>query len=1253
MLGVTAFSQGNTPILLDYQIKLIDDNYEAISFNNSNFDENFTPYFSKTIQNGNFSFKLENQVFSNCSQKEIELLKFDQISDSIVYRQYNSIHSSIKSSTFEFYPFVKRNGTLLKLISFSLKSKESTSTIVKLRKSETVTISKLSQNNWYKFSLPNKGIYKLTYEQLDSLGILSQPIPSQHVQLLSNHAKMLPFINQEDRMEDLKEIPLKMYDDNDGTFNEGDYFIFYGIAEGVDFYDNTVQLIKNEINQYSDSNYVFLNTNAINGKRIPTYNSNSSAVDTIRNYTKMTHHELEVTNFIKSGKTWVGEQFENNTLNFKIDYTPPVNEERKISSYYKVCSRSANYTDNIVSFIINKDTVSKTQLNKVSTIYYNDFVKFASSQSLDTLNQDSLNVSFSYHQTANPNVWLDYFILNTLEQLKYKGGFSFIEKDTDFQTHSYSIYSTDSLQVWDVTNFDDVKNLNINHSGLNQAFSSIQDTVREYFIFTADDYKSPIFNEVTTAQNLHGATSSNYIIITVPKFKEQAERLLSLHKDKDNLSGQIFYTQEIFNEYSSGRHEATAIRDFIKSIYLKGLSTTDSLQYVLLMGDGSYDHKNRLPNNNNLIPTFQSDNSVKLTSSYVTDDIYGLLDPHEGQYNAGDQLDISIGRLPVYQVNTAKQIVDKIYEYYNQYDKSNVYNDIEKSLLTSNGSWKNNILFIADDEDNNEHMKQADKLAELVDTTINELNIKKLLLDSYAQESSISGHTSPEANKALMDHLHNGVLILNYTGHGGELGWTEEQLFQIDDITNAKNRHTLPLLMTATCEFSRFDNPVHKSAGEYLINQEKGGAIALFTTVRLVFSLPNFKLNKTFYQILRQSINNDQIRLGDVFRLTKVINNGGTNDRNFTLLGDPALKLAFPLFNTPIDSIVENNALTDTLRSLSRPKMYGHIESKQGSFQSNYNGWAEIKIYDKKRSTVTLDNDNNGIVFDYETQEDLLFRGQTKITNGKWEIDFIIPKDIRLNYDLGKISVYTIDSSGNDGSGYSKSYVIGGSSNNITLDNQGPIISVFLEDTSFTFGDEVIPTPLFISHLSDSSGINIMNNDIGKDITLTIDEDFENTIVLNSKYKTDQSTYKKGEIIVPLDEMKNGRHSLTLKAYDNQNNSSQAYTEFLIESNPQIALSRVLNYPNPFTTSTDFYFEHNQSSNELNIQIQIITISGKLIKTITSNLSANSQRIGPIHWDGKDDFGDAIGRGVYIYRVIVENSEGDKIEKLEKLVILK
>lgn len=1252
LFGVTAQAQSNVIGIENFSIKYIEKNTKVLSFKNASYDSDLLPFFSTQLEG---PYKIHNIKYTTslCSAEESELLKQYDVPLSFNIRSSeNTATNKIKTSIL-FYPWIIENGIYKKITEVTFDKLAIKNNNFQYRKTEVTSSSKLGSNSWFKFSIATDGVQKISYQHLVDNEILSEPIASSKIQILSNSAQMLPFINGDSNMDDLLYIPIKMFDNGDGVFNEDDYFLFYAEANGRNYYDKSANLIRHEINLYSDTNYVFIGLNGLANNDILEQSISTTNTDTVFNYTKLSHHEKEWLNFIKSGRIWVGEKFENQVLSFTEQYSPPYLENRSFNIEYNVCARSTNYTDNTIDLLINNNKISTSQINKVSSIYYNDYVKFKKTLVSGNFLEDTLGVKFNYNQLSNATAWLDYYTINTRQRISFQSEqIQIINFDSDNTNRVFNVATNDQINVWDITKLDSPKILQITKNINSSSFISNLDTIRKFIIFNENQVYTPTFLEKIAPQNLHEESAANYIIITDQKFTTEAERLITLHKTKDNLSGEIYYANEIYNEFSAGRPEATAIRNFIRMLYNKGKNTADSLQYVLLLGDGSYDPKHRLNNNINYIPTFQSLNSVKLTSSYVTDDIFGLMDDNEGDYTNGDLLDISIGRFPVKTLEQATNIVDKVFEYYNLYNTTNIANPFEKSLMTSNGSWKNNILFIADDEDYNEHMRQADLLANQVDTSIEKFNIRKILLDSYPQESTLSGNRSPEANKALIKSINEGALVINYTGHGGELGWTEEEILLVDDIHEMENRHTLPLFMTATCEFSRFDDPAHNSAGEYLILQKNGGAIALFTTVRLVFSIPNFKLNQTFYKVLKESINNAHIRLGDVFRLTKVRNNGGANDRNFTLLGDPALKLAFPLFNVNIDDIKIDNILTDTLKSLSKPVISGHIENGQNLLQSNYNGWAEVMIFDKKRSNITLDNDLTGLKFDYETQEDLLFKGRTKITNGKFSIETIIPKDIRTNFDFGKISIYAIDSAGQDAAGYSKKYIVGGAANNYAADGEGPSLEIFLEDTTFSFGDKVTPTPLFIGHLTDPSGINIMPNDIGKDITLTIDEDHQNTIVLNSKYNT-KSNYKSGEVIYPIDKLENGRHSMVFKAYDNHNNSAQAYSEFIIEDNPKLALDHVLNYPNPFTTSTGFYFEHNQSSSDLNILIQILTISGRIIKTIESTKPASEERIGPIEWDGKDDYGDPIGKGVYIYNITVENSIGDKTNKLQKLVILR
>lgn len=1260
-LQVTLYSKSTTFKFEHYTSAIIEQN-KVVLFDNSFLNESLFSFSKKKF---NFhissSYLITSSTSQPCSSLELEALKDWSWSTTPKIIIHNGISNNVKQSDLIVYPYFIKDGIKQKLTEVSIDFDiQNTTTSPQLRSNEELTTSEFNSGDWFKFKVDHSGMYKMTYEELIDLNILSSPINKDGLSIYSNSSRMLDFMVGNDRAIDLNQLPTKIIgEDNNETFGPGSSILFYAEANGHTFFDATDEFIKNEKNLYSDTNYVFLNISSDSRKKLTNQTLLNPTLNTY-DYTKYYHHELELTNFIKSGREWIGEQFIDGTLTFNRKYHPPIIESNKLKIKFKACARYTNDSfDNKISLSIKEDTVAVGDIDKVSTVYYRDFVKFTTktytTDSFKNAENDSIKLNFTYHLAGIGSGWLDYFILNSTERLNLNEDENiFILSKENNQVNSINVLSNLTAPIiWDITDLHNCFEINtlLNDSGF--TYNTLLDTTRKFIAFDLNKIEAPLFESNITNQNLHSATSTNYLIITDKIFSSQANRLIDLHFRRDGLTGQVVFVDEIYNEFSTGRPEATAIRDFIKQLYKDGQGTEDSLKYVLLLGKGSYDPKNRLANNINYIPTFQSLNSVKLTSSYVTDDFFGLMDDHEGTYNNSDLLDLGIGRIPVKTEYEAEKVVDKIFEYYDEYPSSVSMNDFEQKLLTSKGNWKNNILFVADDEDGNTHINQSNSLAQLVDSTVSILNQKKIYVDAFPQESTSIGDITPGANEKLNKQLHEGALIVNYTGHGGELGWTSERIYLTDDIQSMENRNRLPLFMTATCEFSRFDSPEGVSAGEYLILKPQGGAIALFTTVRLVFSIPNFKLNETFYKTLKESVNSQNVTIGDIFKNTKVINNGGTNDRNFTLLGDPAVKLAISLNKIQLDSVSYLNDKTDTIKALSTPTVHGKIISRTNDQLIDFNGTIEILLFDKKKPLITLANDDGATPYSYESQEDLLFIGKANVKNGYFSSQIFIPKDTRQDFDFARLSFYAVDSILGDASGFNESILIGGTNLNSTKDSRGPEVEIFLDDTTFVFGDNVTPAPVFIARLTDSSGVNIIPNDVGKDISLTIDERSDLNFVLNDYYSPSVNSFQNGEVIFPLDKLEEGRHSLEFKVFDNQNNSSKAYTEFIIENNPELALKNVLNYPNPFTTSTGFYFEHNQNSNNLEVVIHIYTISGKIIKTLTGMYNTTSQRVGPIEWDGLDEYGDKIGRGVYVYQVTVINSNGDSEKAVQKLVLLR
>jgi hypothetical protein len=504
--------------------------------------------------------------------------------------------------------------------------------------------------------------------------------------------------------------------------------------------------------------------------------------------------------------------------------------------------------------------------------------------------------------------------------------------------------------------------------------------------------------------------------------------------------------------------------------------------------------------------------------------------------------------------------------------------------------------------------------------------------------------------------MERGALVINYTGHGGETGWTAERILDNAMITSWKNKRKLPLFITATCEFSRYDDPGRTSAGELVLINSEAGGVALMTTTRLVYASQNGVLNSVMISNLFNPINGQQPTLGDVYVRVKndaSVMAGGINPRNFTLLGDPAIMLAVPRYDVVTTSINGNIPVADadTLSALMKVTITGEVQSN-GQTLSNFNGIVYPTVYDKEENVSTLANDPSSPIINFSLRKNIIYRGKASVTAGSFSYTFIVPRDIAYNIGRGRLSYYAHNGS-EDAAGNYDSLMVGGSSSSAINDVTGPEIKLYLNDERFVFGGTTNESPKIVALVSDSNGVNTVGNGIGHDITATIDNDPNKIYVLNDYYESELDDYQKGKIVFPLQSLPEGRHTLKLKLWDIYNNSSEAYTEFIVAASASLALSRVLNYPNPFTSRTSFMFEHNRPCSNLDVQIQVYTVSGRLIKTINRTIACEGYRSDDIDWDGRDDFGDPLGRGVYVYRLKIKDNEGLTAEKFEKLVILK
>jgi hypothetical protein len=1135
--------------------------------------------------------------------------------------------------------------------------------------SSFVNNSVLTTGTWYKIGVTQTGLHRVTSAFLSNIGIRNAA--SANIRIYGNGGRMVPELNGAPRTDDLAENPLLMADGGDGVFNNNDYFLFYatGPTEWTRTADSVMKF-KGVKNLYSDTSFYFINVDLGQGKRIQTqpslaqqFNIQSSTYDFYA------LHEENIVNLAKSGREFLGETFDVvSSYRFSWSDGDFVTSDTVLAELYLnngvTENLSFHLSGNGISEIISASANGGGQYAPYST---------QTRKVLMGLNTGSQELSFTLTRQNKGVGWLNRMTVNARRYLVLSGRqYQFrdtrVAKAGNVCRYTVQTSSGGSFFLWNVTDPLDPYIQATEAAGGSVQFTAASDVLNEYCLAPSTDLYSPVYVGKVANQNLHNLQAAEYLIIAHPLFLKEAQRLGAFHKEKDGLSYYVATVDQVYNEFGSGKPDVSAIRDFIRMVYTRTLNTAKPLKHVLLMGDGSYNNRNRsLVNNSALIPTYQSIESWSATMSNTSDDFFALMDPDEGRFAEGKgAVDLGVGRFPCRSVTEVKGIIEKIENYYKKDPTFSVlggdglYNPKSESPL---GDWRTWLLFLADDEDNALHMYQADQLASQVKTLNDQFNIDKIMLDAYQQFYTPAGPRYPDASEEFTRRMKKGALIFNYTGHGGEVGLAAERLIDLDIINSLDNFNKLTLFITATCEFSRYDDPGRTSAGELTLINPRGGAIALMTTSRLAFSNANFDLNERVLQkLFVRRPDGSWPTLGEAMMETKAGLGQYFTYAHFHLLGDPALTLAYPeykVMTSAINGVQVDTVGSDTLSALAKVTISGYVADLSGNKLNTFNGLVYPNVFDKEQEVTGLLNEigssitgeQNITPFRFKMQKNLLYRGKAQVTNGDFSFTFIVPKDISFSPGPGRICYYATNGV-TDASGVYTDLTVGGDSRNELTDDEGPRIVLFLNDKNFVNGGLTNEKPVLYADLVDSSGINTVGSGLGHDLMAVLDEQTSKPIVLNDFYEANLNSYQSGRVRYPFSRLEPGEHRLSFKAWDIMNNSSSVYADFVVAESAELALDHVLNYPNPFTTRTKFFFQHNQACNPLTVVIQVYTVTGKLVKTLQQMVTCSGLRPEGIEWDGRDDFGDKLGRGVYIYRLSVLDNNNKRAEKTEKLVIL-
>ncbi|MEQ8927008.1 MAG: type IX secretion system sortase PorU [Fulvivirga sp.] len=1105
--------------------------------------------------------------------------------------------------------------------------------------------SVFSDGNWYKIRINERGVYQLSYQYLRDNGVPVDNIDPRTIKIYGQKGGMLPQSNSEEWPIDPVEIEIQVIGESDGKFDNADYALFY--AEDGDSFEYTSGQLEYEHNIYSDHNFYFLTYGGNQGKRMSSIQSLSEFGPVVNTYNSFSFYKEENNNLLTSGRNWYSFRFNTVTsqiINFQL---PSIITGSEVKITTRVMAQS--FENSSFNIYANSSLLGNVEVESVPDFNQRVFrysIKGRENQQTFTATpgNGNIEVNVEYNKNSTHSIgFLDFVQVEAESSLNFSGD-QIQFRSPESINHSITTFEISNAEsntnVWNVTDAFSPKIQNYSQSGSVISYNAGSETLQEYIAFETSEANTPANISSLSNQNLKSNTDIEFLIITHALFESEAIRLASFRTNNDGLTSKVVLIDEVYNEFSSGRQDITALRNYAKYLYDNG-----SLKYLLLFGRGSYDYKNTINNNTNFVPVYESRNSLHPLDTYASDDYFGFLEEDEGEWieeNGGNHtIDIGIGRFPVTTEDEAKSIVDKL-----------IYYATSEATL---GDWRNDVIFVADDGDFNLHQRQSDELTQFVDTTYSAFIPNKFFLDNFKQVSRPSGETSPAASEALTESVEKGALIVNFTGHGGENGWMQEQVLDLVQIQNWDNYDKLPLFVTATCEFGRHDDPQRTSGGELLVTSNQGGGIAVVSTCRPVSSSSNFALNKAFYDHIFDKESGDYLRLGDIFMATKnesinlATDSRKVGNRNFALLGDPTLRLNYPKQDISITGINEIGVKNDTLKALGKVKLFGQINTSNGLQNQSFNGEVSYVLYDKPVSKTTLGNENSP--YTYQDNENIVFKGSSTVTGGEFQVEFVVPKNISYEVGNGRLNMYATNDQLLDANGADISLKIGDSNPTPPTDNKGPSIKLFMGDSLNTSLRQVSHNTNLVAILEDENGINTSSYTIGNSIIATLDDEIEYN--LNAYYRADKDSYQRGVVTFPFKNLSKGKHTIRLKAWDTFNNSSESVISFEVADPNAMVIYDIYNYPNPFNDFTTFGFSHNKSGDDLEVELQIFSPVSGLIFTNVFNIDNSQSTVEFYNWEGRNMNGEKLKGGIYIYRLNVRSKrDGAKNSAHKKLILI-
>lgn len=1112
----------------------------------------------------------------------------------------------------------------------------------------------LASGKWVQLQIDNSGMHKITKSELSKMGVDVQNSDPRNFQLFGIQGAELSQMNYNSATFQSPEIPIYVEGESDGKWDDGDFILFYGQSTKDWLFSGSEY--KNFTNFYAPKTTLILGSASKKGKRIQDQAGFVGAITATYSGNEIyIKHDTDIVNPAGMGRTWFGEKFGNETLQRNFTKAVP----SYIDTVMVKFTFAATMIDDTGSLVLNANGMNfRYNLRAIYGSYenYTYLEKFLRIP----VQGGAVNLQFKLNRPNTKSYgYLDFFEItsyspgkspsaNTVISPASTGFIRHAEMASDDRNIAYEFnVSNTNCRVWNISSPLNPTSMVIQPVTANK-LSMLLSSKYEHHTFVcfdpnAGDFLKPIFLKPISNQNIAFGGAYEFVIISHPDFVKAAHVLKSFREaSPTNYKTIVVTPQEIYNEFSGGMQDLVAIRNYLRWQYKYSASQGVKLRFVTLFGAASYDMQNRLAENTNFIPVYQSSNN---NANFSLDDFLGYLDSAEGDPEiVKSKLTVPVGRIPCYTIDDALAVVEKLKRY---------------SSPLALGPWRSNIAFGCDDADEGwetEFVQESEKNAQYINQFYPYLNVNKIYSDAFKQSTTGNNESYPDVSAAINRSMKDGVLFFNYQGHGGLKGWAQESILDVPMINAWENAYRMPIMFTATCEFSQYDDPKSKSAGVLALLNPKGGAIALMSTTRLVYVSGNTQINSDFWTKYGFPRPNEPIpTLGEVFQ--KMKNRPppyNSEDNKFALLGDASMPIAFPKHIIEVDSVngKSTSAFRDTVKAFSVITLKGHVNERLVGKFDKFSGTMWVKVFDKPTQKFTLNNDKSASPVPFLEQSGVLFNGQVSVINGQFQLVFSVPKDISYNYGVGVAKFYAHN--GETDAAGSWQFIIGGSEVGIDPGTEGPIVRSFMQDTTFVSGGKVARDVDFVARIFDKDGINATGAGIGRDLLLVIDEGTENqkSYVLNDYFSYDVNSYTTGTVRIPLSGLQPGKHLLTCKAWDIYNNGGKGSVVCLVIPPRSFEITESHSYPVPFdgressgsAGSQPFKVSvrHTLPGENITSNWIIYDAAGREVQKGAELFESAPNKFDAMTWDGRSHNGSQLMGGVYFYQIILITDDGLK-----------